>query len=86
VKFNTSRSNDYISNITIWSGEGRNRSERKINLSWPQGRFLFNLPFPTAEFMEINEIVLKAGIDKANAPEIIDIVFLLIEAGVIENQ
>jgi predicted ArsR family transcriptional regulator len=35
VKFTTSRSNDYISSVTIWMGEGRNRTERKINLSIP---------------------------------------------------
>jgi len=35
ARFTTSRSNDYISNIVIWMGEGRSRTERKINLSIP---------------------------------------------------
>jgi predicted transcriptional regulator len=85
ARFTTSRSNDYISNIVIWIGEGRDRTERKINLSIPQGKFLFHLPFPTAAPLSISEIMKKAGTDKINIPEIIDIVNVLIEFGVIEN-
>jgi DNA-binding MarR family transcriptional regulator len=85
VRFTTSRSNDYISNVVIWVGEGRNRTERKINLSMPQGKFLFHLPFPTADFLTVKDIIKKAGIDDANTAEIIDIVNVMIEFGVIEN-
>jgi hypothetical protein len=85
VKFTTSRSNDYISSVTIWTGEGRNRTERKINLSIPQGRFLFHLPFPNADYLNIREILKKARTDGTNIPEIIDIVNVLIEFGVIET-
>ena len=85
VKFTTSRSNDYISSVTIWMGEGRNRTERKINLSIPQGRFLFHLPFPNTDFLSIKEIMRKAQTDSTNIPEIIDIVNVLVEFGVIET-
>lgn len=85
VRFTTSRSNDCISSVVIWVGEGRDRTERKINLSIPQGRFLFHLPFPTAEFMTIGEIMQKAGVNGINKPEILDIVKALIELGVIES-
>ncbi|MBG0859771.1 MAG: hypothetical protein IQL11_09725 [Bacteroidales bacterium] len=85
IKFTTSRSNDYISSMTIWMGEGRNRAERKINLSIPQGKFLFHLPFPTAEFLSIKEIMKKASVEDANIPEIVDIVKVLIEFEVIES-
>ena len=85
VKFTTSRSNDYISSVTIWMGEGRNRMERKINLSIPQGRFLFHLPFPNADYLSIKEIIRKAQTDNTNIPEIVDIVNVLIEFGVIES-
>lgn len=85
VRFTTSRSNDYISSVVIWTGEGRSRDERKINLSLPQGRFMFHLPFPTADYMSITEIMQKAGIDFANVPEIIDIVDVLTGYGVIEK-
>ena len=42
ARFTTARSDQYISNIAIWTGQGRERTERKINLSIPQGRFLFH--------------------------------------------
>jgi hypothetical protein len=85
ARFTTSRSNDYISNVVIWAGEGRSRTERKINLSMPQGKFLFHLPFPTADFLKVKDIMTKAGIDDANTREIIDIVIVMIEFGVIES-
>jgi hypothetical protein len=85
ARFTTSRSNDYISNIVIWTGEGRNREERKINLSIPQGKFLFHLPFPTAEPLTIGGLITKAGLDGSNIPEIIDIVNGLAEFGVVER-
>jgi len=85
ARFTTSRSNDYISNVVIWTGEGRNRTERKINLSMPQGKFLFHLPFPTAEPLSISEIMKNAEIDEVNIPEILDIVNVLIKFGVIES-
>mgnify|MGYP001572340130 CR=1 FL=1 len=82
IKFTTSRSNDYISSVTIWMGEGRNRTERKINLSLPQGKFLFYLPFPNADYLTIKEIMRRARADDTNIPEIIDIVNALMEFGV----
>jgi predicted transcriptional regulator len=85
AKFTTSRSNDFISSVTIWMGKGRNRTERKINLSIPQGRFLFHLPFPNADYLSIKEIMKKAQSDSTNIPEIIDIVNVLMEFGVIET-
>ena len=85
VKFTTSRSNDYISSVTIWKGKGRNRTERKLNLSIPQGRFLFHLPFPNADYLSIKKIMGEAQTDNTNLPEIIDIVNVLIEFGVIET-
>jgi len=86
ARFTTSRSNDYISSVVIWSGEGRERKERKLNLTIPQGRFLFHLPFPTAEPVSIGEIVGRAGIEVNNIPEIIDIVNVLIDFSVIESS
>jgi hypothetical protein len=86
VKFTTSRSNDYISSVAIWMGEGRNRKERKINLSIPQGKFLFHLPFPNADFQSIGKIMEKDHTDVTNIPEVIDIVNVLIKFGVIEIQ
>jgi hypothetical protein len=86
ARFHTARSDQYISNITIWSGSGRDRSERKINLSIPQGKFLFHLPFPSADFQSVASIMDKAEIDLANTSEILDIVYALLELGVIEQE
>ena len=86
ARFTTSRSSDYISNVVIWMGEGRDRTERKLNLSIPQGKFLFHLPFPTAEPQSISDLMKKAGIDGTYIPEIIDIVQVLIDFGVIEKS
>lgn len=86
VRFTTSRDNQYISNITIWTGQGRQRTERKINLSIPQGRFLFHLPFPSAGFQSIRNIAQRAEVDPVNTSEILDVVDALIELGVIEKE
>lgn len=85
VKFTTSRSNDYISSVTIWMGEGRARTEKKINLSIPQGKFLFHLPFPNAGNLSISEIMRKAQVNDVYIPEIVDIVNVLLKYGVIES-
>ena len=86
ARFTTSRDNQYISNVVIWFGKGRERTERKINLSIPQGRFLFHLPFPGAQFLSIKEIMQKADVNSENLSEILDIVDALIEFGVIEKN
>jgi len=48
--------------------------------------FLYNLPFPNAEFLSIAEVMDKADIGTDLAPEILDIVDLLIKYGVIEEK
>lgn len=86
VRFTTSRNNQYISNIVIWIGQGRERTERRINLTIPQGQFLFHLPFPGADFLSVKEIMKKAEVDPSNLSEILDIVDALIGFGVIETE
>jgi predicted transcriptional regulator len=86
VRFSTSRDGQYISHVAMWIGKGRDRKERKINLSIPQGKFLFHLPFPSAEPLGISDIMGKAGVDESNRSEILDIVKELIEYGVIEES
>ncbi|MBN1271605.1 MAG: hypothetical protein JXB26_04985 [Candidatus Aminicenantes bacterium] len=84
ARFTTARYDPYISSVTVWIGEGRERKERKISLTIPQGKFLYHLPFPTAEFMTLAEIMQKAEVDKIHAPEIIDIIEWLEKYGVIK--
>lgn len=85
ARFTTARSDDYITSVTIWMGGGRERQERKIKLTTPQGRFLFHLPFPKAEPLTVDAIMQKAGISENLAPEIIDLVQLLEKYNVIET-
>ncbi len=84
ARFVTARGDSAISSVTIWTGNGRDRKERKINLSGPQGQFLFHLPFPDADALSIGEILQEATIDPSLAPEILDLVDVLVQHKVIE--
>src|SRR4030043_927588 len=85
ARFTVARSDDYITGVTIWTGNGREREERKIKLTAPQGRFLYHLPFPKADALTVDEIMKKAGIDENLAPEILDLVQLLEKYNGIES-
>jgi len=85
ARFTTARYDQFISSVVIWVGEGRNKKERKINLTEPQGRFLFNLPFPSADFRSITDIMKSGEIEGIHESEILDIVNLLLEYQVIER-
>src|SRR4030066_2373801 len=85
ARFSVARNDDYITSVTIWTGDGREREERKIKLTTPQGRFLYHLPFPKAEPLTVAEIMQKAGIEEVLAPEILDLVQLLEKYNVIES-
>jgi hypothetical protein len=84
ARFALARSTDYISSVTIWTGDGRERAERKIKLTTPQGKFLYHLPFPKAAPLSIAQIMQKAALDESCAPEIADLVQLLEKYAVIE--
>ena len=84
VRFNAARYDQAISSVVIWIGQGRSKKERKINLTEAQGKFLFNLPFPTAQPKTIGEIMKISGVDNLHIPEILDIVDLLVEYQVID--
>lgn len=85
AKFSVARGGEYFSSVTIWIGEGRAVKERKISLTIAQGQFLYYLPFPDAEPLQIDEIMKKGKIDEANRPEILDIVNELFEMKVVEK-
>jgi len=84
AKFSTARDGQQIASVTTWSGRGRDRQERKISLTTAQGQFLYHLPFPTAAYLTIAEIMKKAGVNNKNKGEIIDLVGVLEEHGVVE--
>lgn len=84
ARFAVARNEIYITSVTIWSGEGRDRSERRIKLTLPQGKFLYHLPFPGAAPLAVADIMKKAGVEESLAPEILDLVQLLEKSDVIE--
>jgi predicted transcriptional regulator len=82
--FSVARGGGHISQVSLWIGEGRDRQERRINLTLPQGKFLYHLPFPQAAPASVEEIMRQADVDAACAPEILDLVELLEGYRVIE--
>lgn len=84
VRFSMARNGQYFSSLAIWVGKGRQRSEKKINLTTAQGKFLYNLPFPDGEYLSLDEIRVKALIEPEDMPEIKDLVEELIQYKVIE--
>ena len=84
ILFTTSRNGQYFSSVTILTGKGRERKEKRINLTTSQGKFLFNLPFPEADFLTPVEICEKAEVENENLSEILDLINELIENKVIE--
>ncbi|MFC1993358.1 hypothetical protein ACFLV3_06100 [Chloroflexota bacterium] len=86
ANFVMSRDGKTISHVVVWSGSERDSKEHRISLTKSQGMFLYNLPFPNAEFFSIAEVMEKADVGMDLAPEILDIVELLSKYGVIEES
>lgn len=84
VNFTVARSGDYISAVSIWEGDGRERKERKISLTTPQGKFLFHLPFPLSKPLSIGDVMEKAEVDQDYSSEIQNVIEELVELDVIE--
>lgn len=83
ANFSLARGGEYISHVSFWTGEGRDRKEHKISLTTSQGKFLYHLPFPNADFLSIADIMRKAAVEEIYAPEILDIVDLLLKHEII---
>ncbi|NOR14084.1 MAG: hypothetical protein GQ544_00105 [Candidatus Aminicenantes bacterium] len=83
--FKTFSKTDFVSAVHFFSGEGRSRTERKINLTKNQGNFLHYLPFPTEPFLSVANIIKKANIEGSSIPEILDIVNTLLNHKIIEK-
>ena len=86
ARFATARGGEQVASVSIWSGSGRDRRERRISLTTSQGRFLYHLPFPTAAFMTVGEIMRRAGVGADCRGEIADLLDLLDEHGLIESH
>jgi predicted transcriptional regulator len=83
--FKTFSKTDFISAVHFFSGKGRSRTERKISLTQNQGKFLHNLPFPTEPYLGVADIIEKAKIEEPSIPEILDVVDILLDHGIIEK-
>ena len=86
ARFSTARGGEQIASVSVWGGSGRNRRERRFSLTATQGRFLYHLPFPSAAFMTVGEILRCAGVDPECRGEIADLLTLLDEHGLIEDH
>ena len=86
ANFVLGRDGKIISHVVVWSGSERDSKEHRISLTRAQGSFLYNLPFPNAEFLSIVEVMGKADVGMDLVPEILDIVELLEKYGVIEQN
>ena len=82
--FKTSPESNAFSSITIFTGEGRDREERRISLTTQQGKFLFHLPFPTEEPRTVHAILKKSGVKESYLNEILDIIQFMHEKEIIE--
>lgn len=83
--FTQARSGNFFSAVTVMEGNGRERSQKRINLTTAQGQFLFHLPFPDALPLSTTDIMIKAGIEDKNRSEVDDIVNELVKLKVIEK-
>lgn len=93
--FIPARGANLISSVSFLTGDGadgatpdrgaRRRKQRRLHLTTPQGAFLFHLPFPDADPLPVSEIMRQAGVDAGLAPEILDLVSVLAEAGAVEG-
>jgi predicted transcriptional regulator len=86
VLFKTFSKSDYISSVHLFTGAGRTRTEKKINLTRNQGNFLYYLPFPTEPFLSVADIIKKAKIEESSIPEVLDIIDTLLDQKIIEKN
>ena len=84
--FKTSARGDFITTVTYFTGSGRKKREKTLNLTMAQGSFLFHLPFPTEPPVATAEILRKAGVDESYASEILDLLGFLEHRGIIERE
>jgi len=84
--FKTFSKSDFISSVLLFTGVGRTRIEKKINLTRNQGNFLYYLPFPTEPFLSVADIIKKAKIEESSIPEVLDIIDTLLDHKIIEKS
>lgn len=86
ARFVPARGRNAISTVVAWVGTGRDRQERRINLTQAQGAFLFLLPFPSDEPRSVSDLLRDAAIDDAHTREVLDLIERLDSFGAIEAR
>ncbi len=86
AQFVTSGKGNRIASVSIFTGTGRDRKERKLSLTPRQGDFLYHLPFPTAEHQTVQSIMKTAGLGAGHLAEVADILSVLTDLGVVETK
>ena len=84
--FTVARSGTFFSTVSVMEGTGRERKQKRINLTIAQGKFLYHLPFPDAQPMTIDQIMKEAEVEETHRAEIQDIVEELADLKVIEKN
>ena len=84
--FKTSARGDFIATVTYFTGSGRQKREKTLNMTRAQGAFLFHLPFPTEPPVAVADIMRKADVDESYAPEILDLLGFLESHGILERE
>lgn len=84
--FSTRGNNPWIASVALFSGEGRSKKERRISLTRAQGMFLYHLPFPGTDYISVRDIISISAIDAGHIPEVLDLVEMLAQAGVVEYE
>ncbi|MFC2164992.1 hypothetical protein ACFLT2_08360 [Acidobacteriota bacterium] len=84
--FKTASNSNRIATVHFFSGKGRDRRERTLNMTNSQGIFLYHLPFPTEPHLEVEKIVNRAQISHSFIPEIVDILDILQTNKLIEKD
>lgn len=84
TQFTIARSGNYFSTVSVMIGSGRERKQRKINLTTAQGKFLYFLPYPDADPLPLQVILEKSGVDKVHRKEIENLIKDLEELKVLE--
>ena len=86
AQFTTAYKANRIASVSIFIGKGRDKKERKLSVTPRQGEFLYHLPFPTAEHSTVASIMKKAGLGPEHFREVVDIIAVLIELGVVDRK
>ena len=86
VVFTSSRKETVVAAVAMFSGSGREREVRTLQLTETQGRVLYHLPLPAEAPMSVRDIIRKAGLRVSHQTEIADMLLILHEQHVLDVE